>query len=105
MRVHRGVASVQEHEVPGEKECGPQHRVRDSGSQVESSNFTIYQDGAMRLETEGEAGKRKTKKADTDPYIMDIHPEPELIKLLKSETERRHRNHLKGCAPDLFHIK
>lgn len=24
MRVHRGVASVQEHEVPGEKERGPQ---------------------------------------------------------------------------------
>lgn len=34
MRVHRGVASVQEHEVPGQKERGPQHRVRDSRSQV-----------------------------------------------------------------------
>lgn len=63
MRVHRGVASVQEHEVPGKKECGPQHRVRDSRSQVESSNFTIYQDGAMRLETQGEAGKKKNKES------------------------------------------
>lgn len=62
MRVHWGVASVQEHEVPGEKECGPQHRVRDSRSQVESSNFTIYQDRAMRLETHGEVGKRKQRK-------------------------------------------
>lgn len=25
MRVHRGVALVQEHEVPGQKERGPQH--------------------------------------------------------------------------------
>lgn len=31
--------------------------------------------------------KKKTKKTDTDPYIMDIHPEPELIKLFKSKTE------------------
>lgn len=61
MRVHRGITSVQEHKVPGEKEWGPQHRVRDSRSQVESSNFTIYQDRAMRLETKGEIDTQKNK--------------------------------------------
>lgn len=91
MRVHRGVASVQEHEVPGEKEWGPQHRVRDFRSQVESSNSAIYQDRAMRLETKGEVEKNKTKKkpkkTETHSYIMDIHNGPEFIKPLKSKRE------------------
>lgn len=62
MRVDRCVASVQEHKVPVEKEWGPQHRVRDSRSQVESSNFAIYQDGAMRSEAKGEIGKKKQRQ-------------------------------------------
>lgn len=62
MRVDRGVASVQEHKVPVEKEWGPQHRVRDSGSQVESSHCAIYQDRAMRSEAQGEMEKKTKKK-------------------------------------------
>lgn len=62
MRVHWGVASVQEHKVPGDKEWGPQHRVRDSRSQVESSNFTVYQDRAMRFETKGKVKKKKRRR-------------------------------------------
>lgn len=36
---HWGVAPIQVNKVPVEKEWGPQHRVRDSRSQVESSNL------------------------------------------------------------------
>lgn len=39
LRRHWGVAPVQKDKVPVEKEWGPQHRVRDSRSQVESSNL------------------------------------------------------------------
>lgn len=75
MRVHWGVASVQKHKVPGEKEWGPQHRVRDSRSQVESSNFTIYQDRAMRFETKGKV-KKKKKEEEEGGHSSTHHGHP-----------------------------
>lgn len=98
MRVDRCVASVQEHKVPVEKEWGPQHRVRDSRSQVESSNFAIYQDGAMRSEAKGEIGKKKTKTA-AHPYMKDIRTGPEFIKPLKENNTEPSRQ---GWPTDLF---
>lgn len=39
LQIDWGVASVQENKVPVKKQWGPQHRVKDSRSQVESSNL------------------------------------------------------------------
>lgn len=93
LRVHRGVTPVQENKVSVEKEWGPQHRVRDSRSQVESSNLQSIKAHSWKVADWwekgvgggwGEAKFRHTGFQFLQSVCFSEQPGPAFIKRLKA---------------------
>lgn len=80
LRIDWGVASVQENKVPVKKQRGPQHRVKDSRSQVESSKLqsTKTKPWSWRRQE-----RWRTKSMDSGVHSSEYYPGPGFIKLLK----------------------
>lgn len=93
LRVHRGITPVQEDKVSVEREWGPQHRVRDSRSQVESSNLQSIKAHSWKVADRrekgagggwGEAKFRHTGFQLLQSVCFSEQPGPAFIKRLKA---------------------
>lgn len=84
--IDRGVTPVQQDKVPVKREWGPQHRVRDSRSQVESSHLQSYQGPFVRLLQTVRDGKARFRHAGFHPFCPFVfeQPGPAFIKRLRA---------------------
>lgn len=76
LRIDRGVTPVQQDKVPVKREWGPQHRVRDSRSQVESSHLHSYQGPFVRLLQTVRDGKARFRHAGFHPFGPFVFEQP-----------------------------